>query len=96
MSESEPALIECAGCAGSGCDACEQVGEIRLTKCPREAVAEDVWRLIEMADLTKRGLPPVGGGALDQAQKFLDACRFVWAEESRLRAEILGLDREET
>ena len=47
-----------------------------------------------MAELTKRGLPPVAGGALDQAQKFLDACRFAWAEEARLRAEILGAHRE--
>lgn len=41
-----------------------------------------------MAELTKQGLPPVHGGALDQAQKFLDACRFIWAEISRHKAEL--------
>ena len=32
----------------------------------------------------------MAGGALDQAQKFLDACRFIWAEISLHKAE-LGL-----
>ena len=41
-----------------------------------------------MAELTKQGLPPVHGGALDQAQKFLDACRFIWAEESYHKVEL--------
>ncbi len=41
-----------------------------------------------MAELTKRGLPPVHGGALDQAKKFLDACTFVWTETARIKAEL--------
>ena len=90
MNAAQPALIECAGCRGSGCDACEGRGEIELTTCPLEYAGNDVWSVKDMAELTKQGLPPVHGGALDQAQKFLDACRFIWAEESIHRAE-LGL-----
>lgn len=41
-----------------------------------------------MADFFKKGLPPVYGGVLDQAQIFLDAARFIWAEEARWRAEL--------
>jgi len=41
-----------------------------------------------MAEMTRNGLPPVHGGALDQAAKFLDACRFVWAEQKRHRLEL--------
>ena len=33
---------------------------------------------IEFAALYEKGLPPVAGGALDQAQIFIDACRFIW------------------
>ena len=41
-----------------------------------------------MAELFEKGLPPVHGGVLDQAQIFLDAARFIWAEQARWRAEL--------
>ena len=41
--------------------------------------------MIEAADLARKGLPPVAGGALDQTQVFLDACRFIWAETDHWR-----------
>ena len=43
-----------------------------------------------MAALFDRGLPPVAGGALDQTAAFVEAARFVWAEESRWKNK-LGL-----
>jgi len=47
-----------------------------------------VWRAIDATDLLERGLPPVGGGSLDQAQVFIDAARFIWAERRRWKAEL--------
>jgi len=49
-----------------------------------------VWDLLDYAALYRRGLPPVAGGALDQAAAFTAACRFVWAEQDRLKADLLG------
>lgn len=42
------------------------------------------------ADLYAKGCPPVSGGALDQSNWFIQACRFVWSEESMWKAK-LGL-----
>jgi len=42
-----------------------------------------------MADLYAKGLPPVRGAVLDQAQIFVDAARFVWAEQARWKAQML-------
>lgn len=36
--------------------------------------------MLECAELLKRGLPPVDGGALDQAAVFTEAARFAWQE----------------
>jgi len=44
--------------------------------------------MIEFAELFRYGLPPVAGGALDQAYVFLDAARFIWAEQRVWRAEL--------
>ena len=44
--------------------------------------------MIRYAKLYRKGLPPVAGGALDQAAIFIDAAEFVWAEESRHRIEL--------
>jgi len=35
-----------------------------------------------MADLYDKGLPPVAGGALDQAQIFVEAARMIFAERT--------------
>ena len=46
--------------------------------------------MLHLTDLYRRGLPPVAGGALDQAAAFVDAAAFVFAEEDAHRA-ALGL-----
>jgi len=63
---------------------------VRLTACPRRVIPPDVWDLLHYAELYRKGLPPEPGGALDQAAGFAAACRFVWAEQARLKAELLG------
>ena len=46
--------------------------------------------MIALAELYRKGLPPVAGGTLDQAAAFNDAARFVWAEMDRIRAEAMS------
>ena len=41
----------------------------------------NVAAAVELAGMMRKGLPPVAGGALDQAEQFMEACRAVWAEE---------------
>jgi len=53
-----------------------------LTCCPLEYITDDVIELIEYAELYEKGLPPVSGGALDQAKAFTDCCRIIFAEQA--------------
>jgi len=56
-----------------------------------ELITPDIWELLELAELYKKGLPPVDGGVLDQAADFVTACRFVWSEEN-IHKKRLGID----
>ena len=44
-------------------------------------ITPDVWQLIQFAELYEKGLPPVAGGALDQAFCFVEAAMFVMSEK---------------
>ena len=57
-----------------------------MTECPLTYVGGDAWTVIEFAEFAERGSWPVAGGVLDQANQFVEACRFVWAEQRRWRA----------
>jgi hypothetical protein len=46
------------------------------------------WQAMDLAALYKRGLPPVAGGVLDQAQSFLDAADLIWADEAHWKAQL--------
>ena len=70
------------------CEHC-QSGLIRFTACPLDVVTPDVWEAIEMARLFAKGIPPIAGGSLDQTAVFLQAARFVWAEESQWKSEAM-------
>jgi hypothetical protein len=82
--------MECTRCGGHGCQECD-VGRIEITGCPLELITPDIWELLELAELYKKGLPPVDGGVLDQAADFVTACRFVWSEEN-IHKKRLGID----
>ena len=49
-----------------------------------------MWLLLDYAELYRKGLPPEPGGALDQAEGFMDACRVVWSQEERLKTLLTG------
>lgn len=44
--------------------------------------------MIQFAAMTEKGVPPVAGGALDQANQFIEACTFIWSEQRRHRSEL--------
>jgi transposase-like protein len=52
-----------------------------VTACPKQLPA-DVWQVLELADLYRRGLPPVSGGSLDQGAGFVAACRQIWSDRA--------------
>lgn len=83
-SDAEPIEIECPSCNGSGCDHCNQ-GAIKITGCPND-YCRKIADATHLIDLYERGLPPVAGGALDQAAWFIEAARRLKSDESQLKA----------
>lgn len=55
-------------------------------------IGREIWELLEYAALYKRGLAPVAGGALDQAESFLAGCRLIWSLQARYKAEAGKMD----
>jgi len=51
-------------------------------------VTEDVWEVIKYAELYQKGLPPIAGGALDQTQSFIEAARFIFEEENKIKKQL--------
>lgn len=81
-------MFDCPVCEGGGCRHCDGAGRFDLDECPMIFPGGDVWEAIEFAALYKRGLPPVAGGALDQSRVFVQACRFIWAEQQFWRTKL--------
>ena len=75
-----PIEMRCTGCGGEGCGDCDDKGILAITCCPLDYITDDVWEVIRFAELYEKGLPPVAGGALDQAGSFIEASVFVMRE----------------
>jgi len=45
-----------------------------------------------MAELFYKGLPPIAGGVLDQAAVFVQAARFVRAEQDYYKSKMIDLE----
>jgi len=84
--EAEPLEIECPQCRGSGCDECEDRGVFQIDGCPN-TYCQSIAVFPRYADLFEKGLPPVAGGALDQAAWFLEAVQILSSDESEMRAQ---------
>ena len=80
--------MECIACKGNGCEQCNQTGKIVIDQCPMDLIDSEIWEFLGFADLYKKGLPPIAGGALDQAQNFLMACRFAFGEQAYWKAKL--------
>jgi hypothetical protein len=78
--------MECPACNGDGCSQCRE-GEFEIVGCPQTFVTDDIWQMLHYCDLYEKGLPPIGGGALDQTRIFTDAASFVWREQNRWKNE---------
>lgn len=91
VNEQYPLQIACPTCDEHGCSECDEEGWIRITQCPKTIVDREIMSFIELADYAKNGLFPVSGGALEQSQSFLAACRFLWSEDNR--AEMQQMDK---
>jgi len=83
---------ECSRCDGFGCEECEGSGKIKITCCPLEYITEDVWEVIRYAELYEKGLPPVAGGALDQAANFIKAAMYIFSVQAywKNKLEVFG------
>lgn len=50
-------------------------------------IDNDMVQFMDLAELYEKGLPPMAGGALDQAKAFTDGCRQLWGDTNQLKAE---------
>ena len=82
--ETQPIQIECPSCNGGGCDGCDD-GYVSIIGCPNE-FCRDIVPAVNLADLFDKGLPPVAGGALDQAAWFINATRILNNDEATIKA----------
>ena len=58
---------------------------VRIDGCPN-AYCREMVPLVELADLFEKGIPPIAGGALDQAAWFLHATKTLAHEEASIKA----------
>jgi len=72
--------MPCPNCEGNGCHYCQD-GTVWITQCPLEILDDDIWEFIKYAELYEKGLPPIAGGALDQAKNFTDLASFYLGEK---------------
>lgn len=79
--EAEPLLLRCTACDGEGCGECDG-GHVAVTACPRRSVPLPVWHLLTAVDRLAKGMPPVTGGWLDQAECFMQGVDLVRSEEA--------------
>lgn len=89
-----PIDLECPSCGEKGCEECDEKGRLTVTSCPLRAVPLHLFRSLDLAQIYRRGLPPIAGGALDQSAWFVDLCQFAWSEAARIRAEAGMMDDE--
>jgi hypothetical protein len=65
---------------------------LEITQCPNRFCGENARQAVRLANLTRKGLPPVAGGALDQTQSFISALELIWAEQAEYRREKKVID----
>jgi hypothetical protein len=59
-----------------------------LDGCPNQYVDQEAFKIIGLADMYEKGIPPVSGGSLDQSNWFVEFCRWLWSENSRIEKEL--------
>lgn len=93
-SDLEPLYLQsfaCETCGGSGelvglvCTGCRGQKKSMLTGCPQKMVSASARSAIAAADFARKGILPLAGGWLDQADSAMKAIRFVWDAEEPFR-----------
>jgi len=51
-------------------------------------ITSDIWFVIKLAHLYEKGLPPVAGGALDQAHSFVEAAEYIFNLEGQYKRKL--------
>lgn len=88
-----PILLVCPRCdrKQSDCPSCGGRGTFRVEQHPRQLVPPWVWRVCQLADMyLDHGVPPVGGGSLEQSNWFSEAAMFCIGDRDRILAERYG------
>jgi hypothetical protein len=83
--DATPIEIECPNCAGHGCEHCND-GQFRVNGCP-ESYCRELIPVLEMFDFFDKGMMPISGGVLDQAEWFLGAMRTLQQEDALAKSE---------
>jgi hypothetical protein len=63
----------------------------KLEGCPRKLLTPGTFQLLKLVRFADKGNLPNGKGPLDETQWFIDACSFVWSEQSAWRAKLGAL-----
>lgn len=84
--------MECTECGGLGCRVCGDSGDMDIIECPLLILDNNIAEVISMANLYKKGLPPVAGGVLDQAKSFVMAAEFIYKEQYYWKAKLGIID----
>lgn len=82
--------MQCPSCNGLGCKECKD-GYFEIDGCPN-AYCRGTIDAIDLFDLFAKGIPPIAGGALDQASSFIGASQFFSNEERRVKNERISRD----
>lgn len=84
-STAEPLELECPICSGGGCQHCDD-GWFQVQGCPK-TFCESIIPSLDLIDLFHKGIPPVGGGSLDQSEWFISAARTLRHDEEAINAD---------
>ena len=72
---------------GPVCETCGGSGRIELTGCPMED-ASGAMAILAAADWAEKGIWPVAGGWMDQAEICVEAVRFALGELAQWKARL--------
>ena len=81
--------VHCPQCNGRTCPVCDDRGTFDLPPEPG-AFCADVWPLLAIADMWRKGCMPFPGALLDQPSALTKAVQFIWDDEDHVRADRLG------
>lgn len=63
-----------------------------VTECPACWLTAELREMLELLYLWKQGSPPVAGGSLDQTSLMIEAARFTWSEQNRVKNQMGLID----